>query len=74
MVPVGLTVNNEPLQIAFCSLDNIILPYISNNNVNNVLKMLAKEILITWITRNIIFSSIDNEKLEKVLIVINIIY
>jgi len=42
------------------------LPYITNNNVNSVLKILAKEILVTWITRHIIFSSIDDEKIVKV--------
>lgn len=42
------------------------LPYITNNNVNSVLKILAKEILVTWITRHIIFTSIDDEKIVKV--------
>jgi len=47
------------------------MPYLLHNDVSHALKILAKEILLTWITRHIVYASLEVNKIEKIMKVIN---
>lgn len=53
-------------QVAFSSLDEILLPYLQHDDVNSKLKMLAKEILLTWVTRHVVYASLEIKRIDKV--------